>query len=115
MSSSTALRVPSLLALSLALIQPALGETGEPWNPAKHVVKRDYVVPRTTERIPRRLSRRAASTVKPGQPTHTVSDDKILGFEIVGDSGVSGQQLFLGSDTKVLPFPIVPKIIFDLR
>lgn len=89
--------MPSLVALSALFLQPALAEL---WNPRVHVQRRDYVVPRTTERIPRPLKARA-DTVKPGQPTHTVSDDLILGFEIVGNSGVSGQQLFLGSDTKV--------------
>ena len=89
--------MPSLLALSTLFLQPALAEL---WNPRVHVERRDYVVPRATERIPRPLKARA-DTVKPGQPTHTVADDLILGFEIIGNSGVSGQQLFLGSDTKV--------------
>jgi hypothetical protein len=95
---STTQSFASLLALVL-LIQPVLAEN---WNPRVHVLKRDYVVPRTTERIPRPLKARADnSTVQPGQPTHTVADSSILGFEIIGDTGVSAQQLFLGSDTKV--------------
>jgi hypothetical protein len=97
-SKSTTQSFASLLALVL-LIQPVLAEN---WNPRVHVFPRDYVVPRTTERIPRSLKARAASgTVQPGQPTHTVPDSSILGFEVIGDTGVSAQQLFLGSDTKV--------------
>ena len=96
-SSSSSRPLPSLLALSTLLIQPAFAEL---WNPRVHVERRDYVVPRTTERIPRPLKARA-DTVKPGQPTHTVADNLILGFEIIGNSGVSGQQLFLGSENKV--------------
>ena len=87
----------SLLALVL-LIQPALAEN---WNPRVHVFRRDYVVPRTADRLPRPLKARADNTVQPGQPTHTTPDSSILGFEIIGETGVSGQQLFLGSETKV--------------
>lgn len=104
-SSSTttplSLSLPTLLALSSLLLQPVYGEN---WNPRVHVQRRDYLVPRTSERLPRPLKARAATIDKPGQPTHTVSDDLILGFEVVGDSGVSGQQIFLGSDSKVSCF-----------
>ncbi|KAG8775988.1 hypothetical protein FRC15_000209 [Serendipita sp. 397] len=96
-SSSSTRPLPSLFALSALILQPVLAEN---WNPRIHVNRRDYIAPRTTERIPRPLKARA-DTVKPGQPTHTVSDNLILGFEVIGDSGVSGQQLFLGDDTKV--------------
>lgn len=95
-TSSTARSFSSLLALVL-LIQPALAEN---WNPRIHVFKRDYVVPRTDERIPRPLKARA-NTVTTRQPTHIAADSSILGFEVIGETGVSGQQLFLGSDTKV--------------
>ncbi|KIM27232.1 glyoxal oxidase [Serendipita vermifera MAFF 305830] len=36
-----------------------------------------------------------------GQPTHTISDDLLGGFQVVGESGVSAQQLFLGSENLV--------------
>jgi hypothetical protein len=98
-SSSSTLPLPSLLALSALLFSPAAAEL---WNPRIHVTRRDYVVPRTTELVPRPLRVRADnSTVQPGQPTHNVTSDLILGFEIIGNSGVSAQQLFLGDDTKV--------------
>lgn len=92
--------LPSLIALSTLLFAPVSAEL---WNPRVHVTRRDYVAPRTTEIVPRRLSARAAnSTVQPGQPAHNITDDMLLSFEIIGDSVVSGQQLFLGDETKVL-------------
>jgi hypothetical protein len=98
-SSSSTLPLPSLLALSTLLFSPAAAEL---WNPRIHVTRRDYVAPRTTEVVPRPLRIRADnSTVQPGQPAYNVTNDLILGFEIVGTSGVSAQQLFLGDDTKV--------------
>lgn len=101
-SSSTTLPLPSIVALSALLLQPVAAEV---WNPRVHInPRRSYVAPRTSDPTPRPLRRRApGSTLKPGQPTHTVSDDFILGFEVIGETGVSAQQLFLGSDTKVSP------------
>jgi hypothetical protein len=52
--------------------------------------------------ITSRNERRAVTTLPtPGQPTHIISDDLLGGFEIVGDSGVSAQQLFLGTENLV--------------
>jgi hypothetical protein len=45
--------------------------------------------------LPFKLERR--DTAQPGQPSQ-VSDDLIGGFALVGTSGVSAQQLFLGND-----------------
>jgi hypothetical protein len=77
--------------------------TAEPWDPQKHVRYEHLVAPRTKRRIPRHLVPRQTSdqTVQPGQPTHTIPDDLVGGFEIVGDSGVSAQQMFLGSENLV--------------
>lgn len=41
-----------------------------------------------------------ANTLQPGQPTR-VDDSHIGGFALVGQSGVSAQQLFLGNDHQV--------------
>ena len=98
-SSTSTFPLASLVALSSLLFSPT---AAEPWDPRIHVTRRDYVAPRTTELVPRPLRVRADnSTVQPGQPTNNVSDSLILSFEIVGTSGVSAQQLFLGDDTKV--------------
>jgi hypothetical protein len=39
-----------------------------------------------------------ADTVQPGQPRNTVADQFIGGYQVVGNSGVAAQQLFLGDD-----------------
>ncbi|PVF99228.1 DUF1929-domain-containing protein [Serendipita vermifera] len=50
-----------------------------------------------TERRTTPLGKRA-DTVQPGQPRNTVADQYIGGFQVVGNSGVTAQQLFLGND-----------------
>ncbi|PVF94465.1 DUF1929-domain-containing protein [Serendipita vermifera] len=57
----------------------------------------------STLRVPRNLVPRQTNdqTVQPGQPTHTIPDSLVGGFEIVGDSGVSAQQMFLGTENLV--------------
>lgn len=99
MARSTA----STLAAFVLLATVADVVHGELWDPRKHIARYDNLkAPRTNKRVPRRLSaRQANSTTQPGQPQHTIPDSLLGGYEIVGTSGVSAQQMFLGTDTLV--------------
>ena len=92
-------------------------EQAEPWDFNKHLPP--YVDLRA-RRIPQHEARRRSLYPRqsqnvtilptPGQPTHTISDDLLGGFEVVGNSGVSAQQLFLGTETLVRQ--ILPNVMF---
>lgn len=97
-------RIVPLSLLVSALIIESLA-AAEPWDPKIHVRPRTYVAPRIAERIPRPLSKRQTAQ-KPGQPLRAAPEDKILGYEVVGQSGVSAQQLFLGDKNKVCTPPV---------
>lgn len=54
-----------------------------------------------SQRSPRNFTSilsKKANTVQPGQPTKSVPDSLLGGFEQVGNSVVSAQQIFLGND-----------------
>jgi hypothetical protein len=61
-----------------------------------------------------------ADTVQPGQPRNTVADQFIGGYQVVGNSGVAAQQLFLGDDhlvsspSRALLFPSPSTTSFSL-
>jgi hypothetical protein len=92
--------IASLLHLFLFASEFARAEL---WDPRRHYPRSETLAAqRTSRRVPRRLSaRQASNTVQPGQPEHTIPDSLVGGFEIVGNSGVSAQQMFLGTDNLV--------------
>lgn len=103
--------------LLLAALQEIAG--AEPWNAAKHYRRsekdlRAPRVPRTSRRlVPRQSSN--TTTTQPGQPQHTIADNLVGGFEPVGSSGVSAQQMFLGTDNLVRTDQRVCGCILTLR
>lgn len=94
----------SVLSLSLLLSSLCVEIVrAEAWDPSIHYPHSEELrAPRTSRRVPRRLRARQANntTQAPGQP-QTVPDSVIGGFAVIGDSGVSAQQLFLGTDNQV--------------
>lgn len=94
-------KLSTLVALGLAVVDFVAAEN---YDPAKHHPRwEDLRAKRTASQLHRRglVPRQTPGGVKPGQPTHQVPDSMIGGFERVGDSYVSAQQMFLGTDKLV--------------
>jgi hypothetical protein len=96
-------RIASLLSVFLFLVVVSGFAQAESWDHRRHYPRYEKLsAQRTSRRVPRRLSaRQANNTVQPGQPQHTIPNSLVGGFELVGNSGVSAQQMFLGTDTLV--------------
>jgi hypothetical protein len=102
MSSTTSAR-SSFLIVSTLIFSAATAAAQQEWDPS---LQRRHVDQLVKPRAPRngplrsRLAKRQNSQ-NPGQPVHVASDDKIGGFAEIGTSGVSAQQLYLGTADKV--------------
>lgn len=99
MSLTAPTRSSFLLLSTLVLSAAALQE----WDPSLKPRRVDHLVkPRAPRNGPlkSRLAKRQNSQ-NPGQPAHVAPADKIGGFEEIGNSGASAQQLYLGTANKV--------------
>lgn len=102
MSSNTSTR-SSLFVISTLVLSAATAAAQQSWDPSLKPRHVDHLVkPRAPRNGPlrSRLAKRQNSQ-NPGQPAHVAPDDKIGGFEQVGTSGASAQQLYLGTANKV--------------
>ena len=102
MSSTASTRSPFLL-LSTLVLSAATAAALQEWDPSLKPRRVDHLVkPRAPRNGPlrSRLAKRQNSQ-NPGQPAHTAPTDKLGGFEEIGTSGVSAQQIYLGTANKV--------------
>lgn len=102
MSSTTPARA-SFLLVSTLILSAATVAAQQEWDPSLKPRRVDQLVkPRAARNGPlrSRLAKRQNSQ-NPGQPVHVAPSDKIGGFELIGTSGVSAQQLYLGTADKV--------------
>lgn len=101
--SSTTSTHSSVFVISTLLLSAATAVAQQHWDPSLKPRRVDHLVkPRAPRNGPlrSRLAKRQNSQ-NPGQPTHLAPADKIGGFEEVGKSGASAQQLYLGTANKV--------------
>ena len=101
--SSTPSHRSSFLLVSTLLLSAGTAAALQEWDPSLKPRRVDHLV---KPRVPRngplrsRLAKRQNSQ-NPGQPVHVAPNEKIGGFEEIGTSGVSAQQLYLGTADKV--------------
>lgn len=101
--SPTAPTRSSFLLLSTLVLSAATAAAQQQWDPSLKPRRVDNLIkPRAPRNGPlrSRLAKRQNSQ-NPGQPAHTAPTDKIGGFEEIGTSGASAQQLYLGTANKV--------------
>src|SRR5260370_7043241 len=92
--SSTTFSYSSLFLISTLLFSTASATDQQLWDPSLKPRQVDHLVkPRAprTRPLKSRLAKRQNSQ-NPAQPSHTVSNDKIGGFEHIGTSGLSAPQ-----------------------
>lgn len=101
--SSTASTRSSFLLISTLVLSAATAAAQQQWDPSLKPRRVDHLVkPRAPRNGPlrSRLAKRQDSQ-NPGQPVHAAPSDKLGGFEEIGTSGASAQQIYLGTANKV--------------
>lgn len=102
MSSSTSTR-SSLFVISTLVLSAVTAAARQEWDPSLKPRRIDHLVkPRAPRTGPlrSRLAKRQDSQ-NPSQPGHLAPDNKVGGFEEIGTSGVSAQQIYLGTANKI--------------